>query len=604
MHGIETMPPLVCRGVLLDVRRRAWHGRSEPASGHRRRPRRGRRAGPGVEVRPGDASSSAPAGPVTGAIAARSSALETACPGPDESAARWLAERRVALTGGETSPTSRSRRGRVTRCCPCMSCSWSSTGSTSSRCSTSSDLAAAGVHEFLFVARAAKIVGATGSPVRPLAASSRDEPDRWSSRSANSPCAAASEDPPERPRPTSSGACSTWSATRSPRQRRSAASPCDRRRSRWGGASEATAIGGQARCPAPAAALVNGTLAHALDFDDTHLPSVLHPSASVVPAALAVAEARGRSGAEALDAIAVGTRSTCGWAPRVTTRARANSLLRARPARHLHLRRACRRGDRCVAARARRCEGIADAIGIAASMGAGLLEANRTGGSVKRVHCGWAAHAGVCAAELARHGLTGPPTVLEGRFGFFQAYCGDAVTTETLVAGLGEDWEVRGLLQAVSVQPLHAPRDRRGAAAPQRGPGARRDRGDRARGADGGPAHDRRALRGEDPPTLRVPRAVQRPVHRRRGAARRWRSRPLPRRLHGRAGRDTQLLELAARVRCVPDEECDRIFPQRFPARLRVRLHSRRRARMLRAARVEAARSSRCPTMSSDGSSS
>ena len=69
--------------------------------------------------------------------------------------------------------------------------------------------------------------------------------------------------------------------------------------------------------------------------------------------------------------------------------------------------------------------GIASAAGIAASMGAGLLEANRTGGTVKRVHCGWAAHCGVAAADLARHGLTGPPTVLEGRFGFLQAFCGD-----------------------------------------------------------------------------------------------------------------------------------------------------------------------------------
>lgn len=52
---------------------------------------------------------------------------------------------------------------------------------------------------------------------------------------------------------------------------------------------------------------------------------------------------------------------------------------------------------------------IGHPIGIAASMGSGLLEANRTGGTVKRVHCGWAAHAAVTAASLARHGLTGPP---------------------------------------------------------------------------------------------------------------------------------------------------------------------------------------------------
>src|SRR5690606_16626123 len=73
----------------------------------------------------------------------------------------------------------------------------------------------------------------------------------------------------------------------------------------WSGRPEATALGSSERHPAASAALVNGTLAHALDFDDTHLPSVLHPSASVVPAALAVAEASGASGASLLAAVAV-----------------------------------------------------------------------------------------------------------------------------------------------------------------------------------------------------------------------------------------------------------------------------------------------------------
>jgi 2-methylcitrate dehydratase PrpD len=86
--------------------------------------------------------------------------------------------------------------------------------------------------------------------------------------------------------------------------------------------------------------------------------------------------------------------------------------------------------------------GIASAAGIAASMGAGLLEANRTGGTVKRVHCGRAARCGVAAAELARHGLTGPPTVLEGRFGFLQAFCGDRAHPDAVVRGPGTDWEL------------------------------------------------------------------------------------------------------------------------------------------------------------------
>ena len=57
----------------------------------------------------------------------------------------------------------------------------------------------------------------------------------------------------------------------------------------WGGEEQASVIGRGDRYPAASAALMNGTLAHSLDYDDTHLPSVLHPSAAVVPAALAAA---------------------------------------------------------------------------------------------------------------------------------------------------------------------------------------------------------------------------------------------------------------------------------------------------------------------------
>jgi 2-methylcitrate dehydratase PrpD len=49
---------------------------------------------------------------------------------------------------------------------------------------------------------------------------------------------------------------------------------------------------------------------------------------------------------------------------------------------------------------------------------------------------------GVAAADLARHGLTGPPTVLEGRFGFLQAFCGDRAHPDAVVRGLGTDWEL------------------------------------------------------------------------------------------------------------------------------------------------------------------
>src|SRR5215204_1855546 len=79
---------------------------------------------------------------------------------------------------------------------------------------------------------------------------------------------------------------------------------------RMPGEGRASAIGRGVRYPTASAALLNGTLAHALDYDDTHLPSVLHPSAAVVPAALAAAEDAGGSGRVLLAAVAAGDELT------------------------------------------------------------------------------------------------------------------------------------------------------------------------------------------------------------------------------------------------------------------------------------------------------
>ncbi|EIE98469.1 MmgE/PrpD family protein [Saccharomonospora glauca] len=341
----------------------------------------------------------------------------------------------------------------------------------------------------------------------------------------------------------------------------------------WGGEGRATGIGTGTRLPEPSAALLNGTLAHSLDFDDTHLPSVLHPSASVVPAALAVAEARGASGARLLDAIGVGVEVAVRVGMAGYDRRLGNSVFFERG---LHATAICGALGGAVAAAMLSdmdSERIADAVGIAASMGSGLLEANRTGGTVKRVHCGWAAHAAVTAAGLARTGITGPPTVLEGRFGLLQAFCGDQVDLGAITDGLGERWELPGIF----FKPYPCNHFTH----------AGIDAALRLRKRGVGPA-DIEALE------LGAPTAVLRTI----GEPREDKIKPksgyhaafsgpytVAAALLGGGGlgvfhedftdeaaADPERLALAAKVTCVPDERCDEIFPHQFPAVLRARL--------------------------------
>ena len=207
-----------------------------------------------------------------------------------------------------------------------------------------------------------------------------------------------------------------------------------------GGSPQATLIGRPNRVPAPAAAMHNGTLAHSLDFDDTHLPSVLHPSASVVPAALAVAEAMSAHSLAFLAAIAIGIEITIRTGMGGYLADAGNVFFE----RGWHATSVC--GTLGAAAAAAKllglnAAGIGHAIGIATSFGSGVIEANRMGGTVKRLHCGWAAHSGILAAQLAEAGYTAPPTAFEGRFGFYRAFIGGRFDREAVVAGLGGRWD-------------------------------------------------------------------------------------------------------------------------------------------------------------------
>lgn len=207
-----------------------------------------------------------------------------------------------------------------------------------------------------------------------------------------------------------------------------------------GGIGRCTGIGFGKGLPVTSAAFYNGVLAHSLDYDDTHLPSILHPSASVVPAVLAAAEHYGSDPARVTAAVAVGLELVV----RLGMAGYDESARQSEFFEHgWHATSMCGAigSAGAVAALAGGDERIcAHAMAIACSMASGVIEANRTGGTVKRIHCGWAAQAAVSAAQMALAGLTGAPTALEGRFGFYNATIRDRWSADPILVGLGEQW--------------------------------------------------------------------------------------------------------------------------------------------------------------------
>ena len=81
------------------------------------------------------------------------------------------------------------------------------------------------------------------------------------------------------------------------------------------------------------------------------------------------------------------------------------------------------------------------AFGIAGSHSAGTMEYDQTGGEIKRVHAGIAARGGIQAAMLARLGLTGPPTIIEGKRGFCRVFA-DQYDMDVITRDLGTDFKI------------------------------------------------------------------------------------------------------------------------------------------------------------------
>lgn len=202
-----------------------------------------------------------------------------------------------------------------------------------------------------------------------------------------------------------------------------------------GGREEASVFGTGFRAPAAQAALVNGTAAHALDYDDVTTSMRGHPSAPLLPALLAIGETIGSSGRDLLDAYVLGFEVECKLGrsigePHYALGWHATSTLGT-----LGAAAACARLRRMDAAQAR------DALGIAASLASGL-QAN-FGTMTKALHAGWAAHNGVLAADLAARGFEASADALEAPSGFLRATSGHAkIDVAAAVRGLGEPWEI------------------------------------------------------------------------------------------------------------------------------------------------------------------
>jgi 2-methylcitrate dehydratase PrpD len=199
---------------------------------------------------------------------------------------------------------------------------------------------------------------------------------------------------------------------------------------------------GTAGVHAPAAALANGTIAHAFEMDNLTWPNTgVHPGATLLSAAMAVAQERGIGGR----ALVTGFVASSEVMIRI-----GRATMHHNEERGFHAPGTTGPFGAAVAC-AHMLEfdapKMTNAIGIAGSLACGLLEFARsgTGAMVKRLHLGRAAESGVMAASLAESGFNGPVSVLEGEYGFLNVYCGEH-DIGALTGGLGEEWVTRRIL--------------------------------------------------------------------------------------------------------------------------------------------------------------
>jgi 2-methylcitrate dehydratase PrpD len=201
----------------------------------------------------------------------------------------------------------------------------------------------------------------------------------------------------------------------------------------FAGVPTATIIGRPQRTDALSAAFLNAASANVFDFDDTHIPTVIHPTAPIAPPLLALAELRRLTGRDLLLAFVLGVEVACRL---------GNALSPGHYRRGWHITSTC--GVFGAAAASGKILGLASrqmtwAFGCASAQSSGLVET--LGTMAKSVGVGNAARNGLLSALLAQHGMTGPEQPIEGPRGFARV-AGEEANLFAIVDGLGERWEL------------------------------------------------------------------------------------------------------------------------------------------------------------------
>lgn len=210
-----------------------------------------------------------------------------------------------------------------------------------------------------------------------------------------------------------------------------------------GGTPEATVWFDGLRTASLHAALANGTMAHTIDFDDTHVDSIAHLGASLVPAAIAVAEKTGSSGRQVLTALIAG----------FEVAARVGKCVGLAHYQYWHPTATIGTiGSAAVAAKLMglTASQIEQAIGLAVDQAAGFRYCIDKGDFSKSLHAGWAAMRGIMSAMIISKGANGPKGLLEYETGFCKAMSGSPDLAE-LTKGLGEEFAI--LRDAIKLYP-------------------------------------------------------------------------------------------------------------------------------------------------------